>query len=222
MSDLRPTALAVRHTLSLGQYRRLDGQDARMLRAHLLRLHPDDRRSRFMATAPKQMVDGYVRAIDWRHAVLVGCFIGRSLRGVCELHPINGRRAEMAVSVERRFQGRGIGTGLLSRTFLLARNRGLVDLEFRCLANNQRMRKLVGKFDSQMSIEAMEACAVVHSLPPTPATYVSEMVERAGVFGATVVRFWLAGRGMGWPRGDWARRCQATPGIFTGQPSPAP
>jgi GNAT superfamily N-acetyltransferase len=203
MSDFRPTASTVRHTLSLGQYRRLDAKDAPLLRAHLLRLHPDDRRSRFMATAPKQLVDRYVQAIGWQHALLVGCFVGRSLRGVCELYPIKGRRAEMAVSVERRFQGRGIGTGLLSRTFLLARNRGLVELEFRCLANNQPMRKLVGKFNSETSIEAMEACAIVHSLPATAATYVSEMVEQASLFGATLIRFWIDSAGRGWGSVEW-------------------
>ncbi len=209
MSDLRPTAMVVRQPLSLGHYRRLDASDARRLRAHLLRLHPEDRRSRFMATAPRQLVDRYVGAIDWQAAILVGCFIGRSLRGVCELYPIKGCRAEMAVSVERRFQGRGIGTGLLSRTFLMARNRGLTEFEFRCFANNQRMRKLVEKFDSETSIEAMEACAVVHSLPPTAATYVSEMVEQASLFGASVVRFWLDGA-----YGGWRGRCWSTPELF--------
>ena len=203
MSDLRPTALAVRHTLSLGQYRRLDAKDAPLLRAHLLRLHPDDLRSRFMATPPRRFVGRYVRAIDWRNAVLVGCFIGRSLRGVAELYPIKGCHAEMAVSVERRFQGRGIGTGLLSRTFLLARNRGFTELEFRCVANNWQMRKLVQRFDGQISIEAMEAAAIVHSLPPTAATYASEMVEQANLFGATLVRFWIDRTGRSWGSASW-------------------
>ena len=195
------------------------------MRAHLLRLHPDDLRARFMATAPRRMVERYVRGIDWRRSVLVGCFVGRSLRGVAELHPIVDHRAEIAVSVERRFQGRGIGTTLLSRTLLLARNRGFTALELRCLVDNQRMRRLVGKFDGETAVEAMEASATIHSLPATPVTYVTEMVEQAGIFGATLIRFWLgpivAGQGRpDWPGtvlpdSYWAGRCWTTPDLFS-------
>ena len=203
MDDTRPTASPVQQTLARGRFRRLEARDARHLRAHFLRLDPDDLRSRFMATAPRLFVNRYVRAIDWQNAVLVGCFIGRSLRGVTELYPIKGHHAEMAVSVERRFQGRGIGARLLSRTFLLARNRGFTELEFRCLADNQRMRNLVQKFDSRISIEATEAAAIVHSLPPTAATYVSEMIEQASLFGATLIRFWIDRAGRGWGSVEW-------------------
>lgn len=167
-----------------------------------------------MATAPKRMVERYVRAIDWRRSVLIGCFLGRSLRGVCELHPITGNRAEIAVSVERRFQGRGIGTSLLSRTLLLARNRGLTALELRCLVHNQRMRRVIAKFDSETSVEAMEACSTIRSLPATPATYVTEMVEQAGIFGATLYRFWLSRAQPKWPHGSWGDRCWRTPDLF--------
>jgi RimJ/RimL family protein N-acetyltransferase len=222
MSDLRPTAMAVRHTLTRGRFRRLDARDARHLRAHLLRLHPDDLRARFMATAPRRVVDRYVGAIDWRRSLLLGCFVGRSLRGVCELHPINGNRAEIAVSVERRFQGRGIGNSLLSRTLLLARNRGLTSLELRCLVDNHRMRRLVGKFDSQTAVEAMEACATIRSLPATPATYVTEIVEQAEVFGATLIRFWLGRDRPGWPATAWAGRCWFTPDLFGRAPGTTP
>jgi RimJ/RimL family protein N-acetyltransferase len=224
MSDPRPTATTVRHTLARGRYRRLDAPDARHLRAHLLRLHPDDLRSRFMATAPRRMVERYVRGIDWRGSVLTGCVVGRSLRGVCELHPITGSRAEIAVSVERHFQGRGIGTALLSRTLLLARNRGLTALELRCLVDNQRMRRLVGRFDGETAVEAMEACATITSPPPTPATYVTEMVEQAGILGATLIRFWLGQGppdwpGPGWPSLSGTGRCWATPDLFA-EPGP--
>ncbi len=222
MKNHRPTASAVRQTAARGRFCRLEARDARHLRTHLLRLHPDDLRSRFMATAPRQMVDRYVRTIDWRRAVLIGCFIGRSLRGVCELHPIAGNRAEIAVSIERRFQGRGIGTAILSRTLLLARNRGLTALELRCLVDNQRMRRLVGKFDGETAVEEMEACATIHSLPATPATHVTEMVEQAGIFGATLIRFWL-GRaqpcwpGADWPGAEWTDNGGATPDLFPRQ-----
>jgi RimJ/RimL family protein N-acetyltransferase len=192
-----------------GRHRRLEAADSQHLRAHLLRLHPEDLRSRFMTTTPRHLVHRYVGAIDWRRSLLVGCFFGRSLRGVCELHPIAGRRAEIAISVERRFQGRGIGSALMSRALVLARNRGLTELELRCLVENQRMRRLVGKFDGETAVEAMEASSTIHAQPANAATYVTEMVEQAGVLGTTLIRFWLTSPGAGWPG-----RCWATPDLF--------
>lgn len=210
MSNPFPDGRTAGQTAERGQHRRLEAADARHLRAHLLRLHPEDLRSRFMTTTPRQLVHRYVGAIDWRRSLLVGCFIGRSLRGLCELHPIAGRRAEIAISVERRFQGRGIGTALMSKTLVLARNRGLTELELRCLVENQRMRRLVGKFDGETDIEAMEASSTIHAQPANAATYVTEMVEQAGALGTTLIRFWLTSPGASWPG-----RCWATPDLFT-------
>jgi RimJ/RimL family protein N-acetyltransferase len=193
-----------------GRHRRLDAADAQHLRAHFLRHNADDLRSRFMTTTPRHLVRRYVRALDWRRSLLVGCFIGRSLRGVCEIHPIAGPRAEIAISVERRFQGRGIGTALMSKALVLARNRGLTELELRCLVENHRMRRLVGKFDGETAIEAMEASSTIHAQPADAATYVTEMVEQAGVLGTTLIRFWLTS-----PEDRWPGRCWATPDLFT-------
>jgi GNAT superfamily N-acetyltransferase len=212
MTDLSCPAPVLRPSLPAGRYRRLGVADGRHLRAHLLRLHPDDLRHRFMGAMPRRLIDRYVRALDWQRAVLVGCFIGRSLRGVCELHPIGGNRAEIAISVERRFQGRGIGQALLGRTLVLARNRGLTALELRCMIDNQRIRRLVGKFNGETTFESMEASATIQSLPPTAATYVTEMVEQAGTFGATLIRFWL-----GRAQRNWAGRCWSTPDLFIEQ-----
>lgn len=192
-----------------GQLRRLGPADSRHLEAHLLRLHPDDLRHRFMGGMPRSLVHRYVQGIDWQRAIIVGCFFGRSLRGVCELYPMSGSRAEVAVSVERRFQGRGLGEALIGRILILARNRRLTALEFRCIAGNQRMRGLVSKFDSETIIDSMEAEATVRALPPTPATYGIEMVEQADAFGNKLIRFWLDSAGRTWPG-----RCWSTPDLF--------
>jgi RimJ/RimL family protein N-acetyltransferase len=209
MTDLSSPAPVVRPSLPAGRFRRLRAADKRHLRAHLLRLHPDDVRHRFMGAMPRRLIDRHVRGLDWQRAVLVGCFIGRSLRGVCELHPIVGNRAEIAISVERRFQGRGIGQALLGRILVLARNRGLTALELRCMIDNQRIRRLVGKFDGKTSFESMEASTTIQSLPPTAATYGTEIAEQAGTIGATLFRFWL-----GRAQRNWAGRCWSTPDLF--------
>gem|GEM_PF-3169053 len=174
-----------------------------------MRLHAEDLRHRFMGGMPRMLVHRYVRGLDWQRAIVVGCFFGRSLRGVCELYPMGGRRAEVAISVERRFQGRGIGQALIGRMLILARNRRFTALEFRCMAGNQRMRSLVAKFDAVTSIEMMEAAAVIQALPPTPATYGIEMIEQADALGSSLVRFWLENAGRTWPG-----RCWSTPDLF--------
>lgn len=189
-------------------YRRLDAGDARRLRSHLLRLHPDDVHNRFMGTRQRSLIMRYVRSIDWRAAVIIGCFFGRSMRGACELYPIDKRRGEIAVSVERRFQRRGIGREMLGRTLLLARNRGLIELEFRCFTSNGKMRGLVRGFDGKLDIEAMEATAIIHALPATPATYLSEMMEQAGLVGSSLMRLWLHTPTRA------TNRCRATPDMF--------
>jgi GNAT superfamily N-acetyltransferase len=122
---------------------------------------------------------------------------------------MSGTRAEVAISVERRFQGRGIGQALIGHMLIFARNRRFTALEFRCMAGNQRMRSLVSKFDAVTDIDLMEAEAVIEALPPTPATYGIEMIEHAEAFGSSVVRLWLENAGRHWPG-----RCWSTPDLF--------
>lgn len=206
--ELPSTLMPGTFRLPGASYRRLGAPDARRLRAHLLRLHPDDVHSRFMGAKQRSLITRYVRSIDWRSALLIGCFLGRSMRGVCELYPIDKERGEIAVSVERRFQRRGIGREMLERMLLLARNRGLVELEFRCFTSNGKMRGLVRSFDGKLDVEAMEAIAVIHALPPTPVTYWAEMMEQVGLVGNSLMRLWLHTPNRS------AGRCRTTADLF--------
>jgi len=197
----------------VGHFRRLGAKDARHLGAHLRRLHPDDLQQRFMGTRHRLFVHRYVRGIDWHRTVIIGCFVGRSLRGVCELHPIAQPRAEIAISVERRFQRRGIGRELFRRTLLLARNRGLTALELRCTVDNHRVRQLIKSFDGKIVTEPMEASATIRSLPANAFTFATEMVEQAGLVGSSLIRFWLAGSG--WPERGRQLRDKSTADLLT-------
>lgn len=203
-------------------FRRLTAADTRSLRSHFLRLDPDDLLHRFMGARHRLHVDRYVRTIDWRRAVLVGCFIGRSLRGVGELHALRPPRAELAFTVERRFQRRGVGHELLRRTLLLARNRGLTALELRCRVDNERVRRLIRDFDGKITLEPMEAQGTIRPLPPTALTIATEMIEEAGLVGDALIKLWLD---RPWRRQNWPGRCWLTPDLFTepersAEPSP--
>lgn len=183
------------------RWRRLGAGDARHMRAHLLRLHPDDFADRFMGARRRHVAGAHVRSLDWSRVVVVGCWIGRSLRGMCELHPIDGNRAEIALSVERRFQRQGIGAELLRRVLLLARNRGSTVLELRCLANNRRIRRLVRRFQGQIDDDVQEASGTIHALPPNAATLIAEMAESADHLGRSMIRLWLRSAHHGWHGG---------------------
>ena len=84
-----------------------------------------------------------------------GFFVG-VMRGAAELRPLGMRlphQAEAAFSVEKPWQSHGVGSALLRRTLLTARNRGYRLLHMACLAENRRMQQLARKFDAELSFD---------------------------------------------------------------------
>jgi GNAT superfamily N-acetyltransferase len=79
------------------------------------------------------------------------------LRGAAELRSIgpmySQREGEAAFSVELAWQSHGVGTVLLERTLLSARNRGIKLLRMHCLADNRRMQQLAGKFEADLKFD---------------------------------------------------------------------
>ena len=63
------------------------------------------------------------------------------------------KQAEAAFSVENDWQSHGVGSALLERTLLTARNRGIAHLHMACLADNRRMQQLARKFDAELSFD---------------------------------------------------------------------
>jgi ribosomal protein S18 acetylase RimI-like enzyme len=88
------------------------------VRDHLLRLERDDRLLRFGGYASVAQITAYCDRLDWNRGLIVGYVTRGKVRGIGELKLLGTgwpRAAELAVSVERRFQNRGIGTALLRR-----------------------------------------------------------------------------------------------------------
>ena len=63
------------------------------------------------------------------------------------------REAEAAFSIEKPWQSHGVGSLLLERTLLAARNRGLKFLHMACLADNKRMQQLARKYGAELSFD---------------------------------------------------------------------
>ena len=85
-------------------------------------------------------------------------------------------RAEAAFSIERPFQSHGVGTELLDRTLLAARNRGIKQLHITCLSENQRMQQLARKFDAELRVDDDLVVGEVEAPYPTPMSLMREMI----------------------------------------------
>ena len=111
-----------------GAIRKLWIGDADIYRDHLLRLDAESRRNRFGGAVSDEFIRNYVDLPSCFDAVIHGFFVDGVLRGAAELRPLGSMfpdEAEAAFSIERSWQSHGVGTALLDRTLLTARNRGI-------------------------------------------------------------------------------------------------
>src|SRR3954468_15822668 len=154
-----------------GVIRKLWIDRAGAYRDHLLRLDAESRRNRFGGAGSDEFIHKYIALPIGLDAVIHGYFVDGVLRGVAELRPL-GRgltdEAEAAFSIETPWQSHGVGSALLERTLLAARNRGIKLLHMACLANNQRMVDLAKKFDAELTFDFGSVIGEVEAAHPTP------------------------------------------------------
>lgn len=154
--------------------------EAYKYRDHLLRLDPESRHRRFGGGVSDAYIRNYIDTTLWLDSIVHGFFAGGKLRGAAELRPIGGRfskQAEAAFSVENEWQSHGVGSALLERTLLVARNRGIAHLHMACLADNRRMQQLARKFDAELTFDFGEVVAEVEAPHPTPLSLMRELVS---------------------------------------------
>ena len=125
-------------------------------RDHLLRLDRESRYRRFSGAVSDEVIARHAATANEMGAVVHGFFVDGVLRGAAELRhngSVFSHEAEAAFSIEQPWQSHGVGTGLLERTLLSARNRGIKSLRMDCLADNQRMQQLARKFEAEFSFD---------------------------------------------------------------------
>ena len=150
--------------------------EAARYRNHLLRLDSESRARRFGGGVSDAYIRNYVTSSMWLDSVVHGFFVDGKLRGAAELRPIGGRlskQAEAAFSVEKDWQSHGVGSALLERTLLTARNRGVAHLHMACLSDNRRMQQLARKFDAELSFDFGGVVGEVEAAHPTPLSVVN-------------------------------------------------
>jgi GNAT superfamily N-acetyltransferase len=162
-----------------GAIRKLWIGESKAYADHLLRLDPQSRRDRFGQDATDDFVREQIDASFAPGAVVHGFFIDGTLRGAAELRPFGdsvSKRADAALSVERPWQSYGVGSALLERTLLTARNRRIKWLHMACLVHNVRMQQLARKFDADISVDFESAIATVQASRPTPLSVIREVL----------------------------------------------
>ena len=122
-------------------------------------------------------------------AIVHGFFIDGTLRGAAELRPLGtfAKEAEAAFSIEKEWQSHGVGTALLERTLLAARNRGYKLLHMACLADNRRMQQLALKFDAELSFDFGSVIGEVEAPHPTPMSVLREFVADTSGFATAML-----------------------------------
>ena len=176
--------------LTDGVIRKLWIDRAGPYRDHLLRLDPESRRARFGGAVSDTFITNYIELSLGLDAVIHGFFVDGELRGVAELRLLGSglpEEAEAAFSIEQPWQSHGVGTALLERTLLAARNRGVKLMHMACLANNRRMIDLARKFDAELKFDFGSVIGEVEAPHPTPLSVLRELVADSHGFATALL-----------------------------------
>src|SRR5262245_19960806 len=111
-----------------GLIRKMWAVETSRYRDHLLRLDEASRRNRFGDAVSDEFLLKYVDLTSGIDTMTHGFFVNGAMRGAAELRAIGlpiAHEAEAAFSIEAPWQSHGVGSALLARTLLAARNRGI-------------------------------------------------------------------------------------------------
>jgi GNAT superfamily N-acetyltransferase len=159
-------------------------------REHLLRLDPTSRRNRFGGGVSDEFIASFVDLSFSLDTVVHGFFLDGVMRGGAELRQLGSNlphQAEAAISVEQPWQSHGVGSALLRRTLLTARNRGYRLLHMACLADNRRMQQLARKFDAELSFDFGSVVGEVESSRANPLSLMKELMADSHGFATAML-----------------------------------
>jgi len=162
----------------------------KLFRDHLLRLDPESRRSRFGSSVGEYFIDDYAARALRPNSVVHGFLVEGSLRAAAELRPFGDHfpcEAEAAFSVERDWQNCGVGTALLDRTILAARNRGIRTIYMSCLVDNRRMQRVARKYEAELRFEVDDVIGEVANPGPTPLSLFREFIADGHGFATAIL-----------------------------------
>jgi len=155
--------------MRIGAIRRLFTTEGSLFRDHLLRLDAAGRRDRFMSGVADEFLVRYATECFASKSLVLGFFEQDTLRAAGELHaPDDDLTSDIAFSVEQEFRNRGIGTAMLRRLILSARNRKIQHLRMNCHGQNQAMQALARKFKADLRFARAETVGDIIPRAATP------------------------------------------------------
>lgn len=154
--------------------RELSSVDRAALERHFLALDAHDRRLRFGIAPREAGISSYVERIDFTRDAAFG-IVDDDLEILGAAHLARAEpHAELGVSVVRAHRNRGLGSALLARASLRARNWGLRSLFMHCLQENTVMMHLARKHGMAIVALAGEADAWLTLAPADAASLFGE------------------------------------------------
>lgn len=156
-------------------------------RAHLLRLDNESRANRFGTPVTGYFIEQYSARALGADSIVHGYFVDGVLRGCAELRGFHARSAEAAFSIEKSFQNNGVGSLLMGRTILAARNRGVKKLFMNCLSHNHPMQAIARKYHADLKFEAGDVVAEIINAEPNPLSLFREFIADGCGFGTAIL-----------------------------------
>ena len=175
-----------------------------------MQLNDEDRRLRFGTQTPDEVIVNYVEHLNFNKDNVFGIFdLNLKLIGIAHLAYLpeikaQARAAEFGVSVLPEGRSQGLGTALLKRSAVHARNTRIETLYVHCLANNWAMMHLAQKANMRVEYAYGDADAYLKLLPASPASIVEEAANeqwadmdyalKANLKRSNQAWWWLLGR----------------------------
>jgi len=175
-----------------GVIRKLWSGETHAYRDHLLRLDAESRHNRFCGTIADSIIRTYAATARGSDVIIHGFFVDGVLRGAVDLRisgPLHRGEAEAAFSIEKPWQSLGIGSALLERSLLAARNRGIKHLKVCCIMENYRMQQLARKFEAELTFDFGTVIGTMENPQPTPLSVMQEMAVDGHSFAASCIDF---------------------------------
>jgi len=173
--------MATLKTNASGVIRQLRPSDLSKFREHLGRLDIESRRDRFNGPSSDAFVEAYAERAFRAGTTVIGYVENGEVLGAAELHAIDGAgepTGEIAVSVERTLQHRGIGSRLFQRLIWHAHALGYTQLRVTTHPQNQAMKRLASKFDARLRFEGGETVGLIE-LEPAEEVFAPQMMSQA-------------------------------------------
>jgi len=162
------------HPTLKGTVRHLRPSELPLFRDHLLRLDRDSRADRFNGATNDEFLVRYAESCFQKGTTVVGYVEDGRVLGAAELHErpeLEPPTGEIAFSVEKELQHRGLGSRLFERLIAHAYALGYTRLHVTTHAQNSAMKALARKFNARLTFKDGETIGVIELGEPPAAMF---------------------------------------------------